>query len=69
MQWDLEGKSAIVTGAESGIGRAVRPHRQHVLASRLRQGSARGSLLFLLSRANSHITGQVIGFNGGELMT
>ena len=27
------------------------------------------TILFLLSRANSHITGQVIGFNGGELMT
>ena len=26
------------------------------------------TILFLLSRANSHITGQVIGFNGGELM-
>lgn len=26
------------------------------------------TILFLLSRANSHITGQVVGFNGGELM-
>ena len=26
-------------------------------------------ILFFLSRANNHITGQVVGFNGGELMT
>src|SRR5258706_2736086 len=26
-------------------------------------------ILFFLSRANSHVTGQVVGFNGGELMS
>jgi 3-oxoacyl-[acyl-carrier protein] reductase len=31
-------------------------------------GEVAETIMFLLSRANSHITGQVIGFNGGEYM-
>jgi NAD(P)-dependent dehydrogenase (short-subunit alcohol dehydrogenase family) len=31
-------------------------------------GEVAETILFLLSRANRHITGQVIGFNGGEFM-
>ena len=60
-QRDLEGLSALVTGATSGIGRAAT-----LLARAAQPGEIAGLIAFLASPKASYITGAVIAADGGR---